>query len=239
VVCFQEVLGKNWMGQGQEMRICAVIPAFNEAGSILQVIKGVQVFGVEAIVVDDGSSDETSLIAQRQGAHIVRHNRRSGKGLSLRDGFNYAVDKEYDLVFTIDGDGQHDPSDIPLFLDKFQKLHADVVIGNRMSDPANMPFIRIITNKFMSQAISIICHQNIPDTQCGYRLFTRQAISNIDIKSRKFEIESEILVKLSRQGLRIGSVPVKSIYAGETSKIRPVRDSLRFIRFMARAMVKK
>jgi glycosyltransferase involved in cell wall biosynthesis len=221
------------------MRICAVIPAFNEAGSILEVIKGVQGFGVEVIVVDDGSSDETSLIAERQGAHIVRHGKRSGKGMSLRDGFSYAVDKEYDLVFTIDGDGQHDPSDIPMFLDKFQKLHADVVIGNRMSDPANMPFIRIITNKFMSRAISMICHQHIPDTQCGYRLFTRQAISNIDIKSRKFEIESEILVKLSRQGLRIDSVPIKSIYAGETSKIRPMRDSLRFIRFMARAMVKK
>jgi glycosyltransferase involved in cell wall biosynthesis len=221
------------------MRICAVIPAFNEAESILEVIKGVQGFNVKAIVVDDGSSDETSLIAERQGAHILRHNKRSGKGMSLRDGFSYAVDKEYDLVFTIDGDGQHDPSDIPIFLDKFQKLHADVVIGNRMRDPADMPFIRIVTNKFMSRAISMICHQHIPDTQCGYRLFTRQAISNIDIKSRKFEIESEILVKLSRQGLRIDSVPIKSIYAGETSKIRPVRDSLRFIRFMARTIIKK
>lgn len=221
------------------MKICAIIPAFNEAGSILEVIKGVQGFGVEAIVVDDGSSDETSLIAEKQGCDIIRHNTRSGKGLSLKDGFEYALEQRYELVFTIDADGQHDPADIPIFLNRHKQFDSAAIIGNRMKDPKDMPFVRVMTNKFMSYVISKICHQHIPDTQCGYRLFTRKAISCIDIRSRKFEIESEILVKLSRKGLRIDSVPVRSIYADETSKIRPIRDSFRFIRFLVKTLIKK
>jgi hypothetical protein len=89
----------------------------------------------------------------------------------------------------------------------------------------------------MSRVISVLSRQRVLDTQCGYRLFTRDAISAIDMRSRKFEIESEMLIKIARKGFRIGSVPVKSIYAGETSKIRPIRDTFRFIRFIITHMI--
>jgi glycosyltransferase involved in cell wall biosynthesis len=220
------------------MRVCAIIPAFNEAGSIAGVIKGVKSFGIDAVVIDDGSSDETSLIAEKQDARIIPHIKRSGKGLSLKNGFDYALNKGYDMVFTLDADGQHDPADIPLFLNKIKKSGCSVVIGNRMSRPKDMPRIRVVTNKIMSSIISAICRQSIPDTQCGYRLFTRDAIAGINIKSHKFEIESEILIKLARKGFRISSVMISSIYADETSKIRPVRDAFRFIRLIIRVLVK-
>jgi glycosyltransferase involved in cell wall biosynthesis len=221
------------------MKICAIIPAFNEAEAIAGVIRGIRSFGIGVVVVDDGSTDETSLIAEKEKAYVIHHLHRNGKGLSIRNGFNYALKQGYDLVFTIDGDGQHDPLDIPKFLNKIKKRRCSVVVGNRMNSPKGMPFIRIITNKIMSSIISAICRQYIPDTQCGYRLFTGDAISVIDIKSRKFEIDSELLVKLAQKNFRIDSVPIKSIYASETSKIRPVRDTFRFLGFIINMLVKK
>jgi glycosyltransferase involved in cell wall biosynthesis len=225
------------MGFGITMKICAIIPAFNEASAIGDVVKGVKRFGVDAIVVDDGSSDETHIVAGRAGAHVIRNRRRNGKGLSLKIGLDYALDSGYELFFTMDGDGQHDPEDIPCFMGKIKKLGCSVVIGNRMSQPKGMPFIRVITNRFMSFLISVLSRQRVLDTQCGYRLFTREAISGMEIRSHKFEIESEMLIKIARKGFRIDSVPVKSIYADETSKIRPVRDTFRFVRFIITHMI--
>jgi len=221
------------------MKICAIIPAFNEAEAIAWVIRGIKNFGIEAVVIDDGSTDETSLIAEKENAHVIIHSRRSGKGMSLRSGFDYALKQGYDLVFAIDADGQHDPADIPLFLGKIKEQGCSVVMGNRMSNPEGMPRIRVTTNKMMSSIISLICRQYIPDTQCGYRLFTRAAIASIDIRSCKFEIDSELLIKLARKNFKIESIPVKSIYADETSKIRPVRDTFRFIRFILNVIAKK
>jgi glycosyltransferase involved in cell wall biosynthesis len=226
------------VGKGKEMKICAVIPAFNEEGSIARVVKGVRDFDADVIVIDDGSTDDTLSKAQALGAHIIRHNKRSGKGLSLRDGFEYALGRNYDLIFTIDGDGQHSPSDMKIFLDRLLEKKSSVVIGNRMVRPQGMPAVRVFTNKFMSFVISRICHQCIPDTQCGYRLFTDRSIRSINIRSRKFEIESEILVKLSRAGMKIDSVEIESIYADEKSSIRPIRDSFRFLRFLLRVIFK-
>jgi glycosyltransferase involved in cell wall biosynthesis len=221
------------------MKMCAIIPAFNEAEALGRVIEGIKGFGVDAVVVDDGSTDETSLTAEKNNAHVIRNLQRSGKGFSLRIGFDYALKHGYDMVFTIDGDGQHDPYDIPRFLDKIKESACSVIIGNRMSSPEKMPPIRVITNKMMSGIISAICRQYIPDTQCGYRLFTGNAIAGINIKSRKFEIDSELLVKLARAGFEIDSVPIKSIYADEKSKIRPVRDTFRFLRFVLNMIFKK
>ena len=239
MVCIQKVLGKNRLGQRTKMKICAIIPAFNEAEAIAGVIRGIKKFGVDAVVIDDGSTDETSLIAEKEKAHVIHHPRRSGKGMSLRNGFDYALKQGYDLFFAIDADGQHDPDDIPLFLAKVKGQERSIAIGNRMNSPKDMPLIRVIANKMMSSIISAICQQHIPDTQCGYRLFTRDAIASIDIRSCKFEIDSELLIKLARKNFQIESIPIKSIYASETSKIRPVRDTFRFVRFILNMIVKK
>lgn len=221
------------------MKACAIIPAFNEAENISKVIGGILVHGIDAVVVDDGSLDETFLLAERNKAHVIRHAKRRGKGLSLKSGFDYALKNGYDIIISMDADGQHDPGDIPLFLKKLKEEGPCIVIGNRMGNPKGMPFVRVATNRFMSSVISAICSQNIPDTQCGYRLFTGDAVSKVDIEAHKFEVESELLVKLARNGFEIKSVPIKSIYGREKSKIRPVRDTLRFICFIIGILTEK
>ncbi len=230
---------KNGPGKGKIMNTCVVIPAFNEAENILKVISGVKALDIDVIVVNDGSLDETSLMAEKGGAHIIHHSKRCGKGLSLRRGFDYAIKNGYNIIISMDADGQHDPADIPHFLDKIKGKEFCVVVGNRMDNPKDMPLIRIITNKLMSSVISAVCRQNIPDTQCGYRLFTRDAISGIDIKANKFEVDSELLVKLARNGFKIESVSIRSIYGKEKSKIRPIRDTFRFMRFLTRILIEK
>jgi len=216
------------------MRSCVIIPAFNEADNIGAVVKAVKSLNLDCIVVDDGSDDETSLIAKRDGAYLIRHDVRRGKGASLKDGFDYAKSQAYDTMVVMDADGQHEASDIPRFIDRARETGASVIVGNRMANPTGMPKIRIFTNRFMSAIISAICGQKIADTQCGYRFFSSKAIDDIEIEARKFEIDSELLIKLARKGYDIESIAIKSIYAKETSKIRPIRDAFRFIRFLVR-----
>lgn len=219
------------------MRACVILPAFNEADNISKVIREIKKAEIEVIVIDDGSNDSTSSIAEKEKTHLIRHPIRRGKGASLKDGFDYARSNGYDMIITMDADGQHDPSEIPLFIKKAKETGARVIVGNRLADPAGMPLTRIFTNWFMSKIISAICRQVIPDTQCGYRLFYREAIDSIDIEARKFEIESELLVKLARKGYRIESLPIKSIYAGGTSQINPLIDTFRFIRFIVKILL--
>jgi len=214
------------------MRSCVIIPAFNEADSIGAVVNAVKGLNLDCIVVDDGSDDETSSTAKRDGAYLIRHDVRRGKGASLRDGFDYAKSQAYDTMVVMDADGQHEASDLPRFIDRARETGASVIVGNRMANPTGMPKIRIFTNRLMSAIISAICGQEIADTQCGYRLFSSKAINDIEIEARKFEIDSELLIKLARKGYNIESIAIKSIYAKETSKIRPIRDAFRFIRFL-------
>jgi glycosyltransferase involved in cell wall biosynthesis len=220
------------------MKICAVIPAINEAKTISDVIKGIKALNldIDVIVIDDGSEDETSLLAEREQAYVIKHAKRIGKGACLKDGFDYALTRGYDIIIALDADGQHEPSDIPQFLKTAKEKNISVVIGNRMGDPLGMPGIRVFTNRLMSSIISDICGQEIPDTQCGFRLFTTEALRSINIKARKFEIDSELLIKLAKKGYKIESLPIRSIYSNQISKIRPTRDTFRFIGFLIKTL---
>ncbi|MFC1808008.1 glycosyltransferase family 2 protein [Candidatus Omnitrophota bacterium] len=221
------------------MSSCVIIPAHNEAAKIADVIRGAKEQNTDVVVIDDGSLDNTSEIAKAQGADVIRHDQRRGKGTSIRDGLHYCLPKGYDIVVTMDGDGQHKPDDLKRFIDRASDDNIQALIGNRMENPTGMPKIRIFSNWFMSVVISSICRQKIPDTQCGFRLFKREAIEGIDIRADKFEIESELLVKVARKGVQIDSISIDSIYAGEQSKIRPIRDTVRFFRFLIHIYIKK
>ena len=116
---------------------------------------------------------------------------------------------------------------------------ADMVIGNRMLDAEEMPPVRLKTNRFMSYIISKVSGQDVPDTQCGYRLIARRVLENIILNSSNFEIESELIVKAGRKGFKITSVQIKTIYQDEKSRINPIFDTLRFFAFMIRMNLKK
>lgn len=216
------------------MRACVVIPTYNESKKIADLIKEVRQQGLEVIVVDDGSSDMTPRIAQESGARVLRNEKNQGKGASLIKGFRYALGNGFDAVITMDGDGQHLPQDLPLFLRLARQSQSGIFVGNRMNKARSMPLVRFLTNKFMSWLISAVAGQKIPDTQCGFRLIKKEVLESVRFETSKFEIESEMLIKASRRGFRIESLPIKTVYAGEKSQINPFIDTLRFIKFMLR-----
>lgn len=218
------------------MKTCIIIPTYNEAKTIGDIIRQIRQQNLEVLVIDDGSYDNTSQIANENGATVLRNRNNEGKGASLIKGFIYAKDRDYDAVITMDADGQHLPEDIPYFMRLAIKSDSGIFIGNRMFKAEGMPFIRILTNKFMSWFISEVTKQNIPDTQCGFRLIKKEVLEKLKLITYKYETESEVLIKASRLGFKIESVPIKTIYLQEKSQINPFMDTLRFIRFIIREL---
>ena len=155
-----------------------------------------------------------------------------GKGASLVKGFKYALDNNFDAVITMDADGQHLAQDLPSFIEQASDPDIHIVLGNRMLNVEKMPYLRVITNKFMSWLISIISKQVIPDTQCGFRLIKKEVLKKIELSTSKYETESELLIQASRLGFKIKSIPIRSIYGREKSQINPFIDTLRFIRLI-------
>lgn len=214
------------------MRICVIIPSYNEEKTIGDLVKEISAEGLDILVIDDGSKDRTAELAKASGAHVLINNENEGKGATLKRGFNYATNHKYDAVITMDADGQHDPRDLKPLIDEAKRRKSNLVVGNRMSFYKNMPLIRILTNKFMSLVISLMCQQDVPDTQCGYRFISTDILKKIDLFTSNFEIESEVLVQAAKKGYRIDSFPIKTIYAGQKSQINPFVDTFRFIRFL-------
>ena len=210
------------------MTICILIPVYNEFKAIGRLVESLKRKGFPVVVIDDGSTDDSGGIAKQKGAVVIGHDQNQGKGRSLQDGFEYVLKNNYDGVITIDGDGQHDIKDIDQFISKAQEHPLSVITGTRMDDPQGMPFVRFVTNRVMSWMISSLCKQKIPDTQCGFRLISREVLKELKLTASDFEIETEVLIKASKKGFKIYSVPIKTIYRDEASKINPLLDTFRF-----------
>lgn len=208
---------------------CAVvIPCFNEEQAISSVVQSARLHVPTVFVIDDGSTDRTVEMATQAGATIVQLEQNAGKGAALQRGLQRATDLEFAFAITMDGDGQHLGSDLPRFLTAAAQGSADMVIGNRMSDTAPMPWVRRTVNRWMSRRISQLANQDLPDTQCGFRLIRLSCWQGTPCVSTGFEIESEMLFSFVRNGHSIRFVPVATVYKSERSKIHPVRDTLRW-----------
>jgi len=218
------------------LKICVLIPGYNESRTIEQVVSNTLKVINDVVVVDDGSKDDTAQLAKDAGAIVLKHEINRGKGAALKTGFNYAVENGYDAVVTMDSDGQHDPEDIPRFLNALNSFKSGIIIGSRMNDITTMPAIRKCTNKLTSYVNSTFAHQRIDDSQSGFRLITTDVFRTIKLETDRFETESEILIKASKAGFKIISVPIKTIYGEEKSKIRPVKDTYTFIRLFFRSL---
>jgi glycosyltransferase involved in cell wall biosynthesis len=221
------------------MTTCVLIPVYNEARTIGSLVTEVINMGMDVIVVDDNSQDGSGSIAKKRGAIVLTHVKNRGKGASLRDGFEYILDKGYQAVIIMDGDGQHSSKDIPKFIKARYDLKKEIIIGNRMGNIRNMPLMRRMTNKFMSFLISTIIGQSIPDTQCGYRLIATSVLKKIRLTTSKYETDSEVLIAAGQAGFGIGSIEIETIYQKETSQIKPLIDTLRFIKFITKIIIQK
>lgn len=217
---------------GNGLSLCVVLPAFQEEGRIGKVVEGIRKRCEHVVVVDDGSTDATAAEARGAGAVVISHERNRGKGAALNTGFFHAREHGFEAVVTMDADGQHDPADIPALVEEYRRSGAQVVIGNRMGDPRRMPLVRRLTNRYMSWLLSRRMGQRMPDTQCGFRLYKLSALPVAIPASSRFAAESEILLLLARRGTRMSSAPIRVIYGDEKSKIRPVRDTVRFVKML-------
>ena len=217
------------------MIVWVIIPAYNEEEALAGLIEQVKAKRLSVLAVDDGSIDNTYPVAQKHADIALQNNKNLGKGISLRKAISHLLkEQDFDYIITMDGDGQHGVGDLDKFLEQAKK-GAFFVVGNRMDNPSRMPQTRVLTNKFMSWLISRIAGQKIPDSQCGYRLIKREVLEKIIISTKKYEIESEMLIKTARWGFPIVSIPIKSIYSKNLrSKIRPFADAVRFIKFISR-----
>jgi len=217
------------------MKIWVIIPAYNEEAALEDILREVKKKELSVLVIDDGSNDNTYSVAKNIADVAIRNQRNLGKGASLRKGITYLLqNKEFDYVITMDADGQHSPLDIDKFIQQADD-GVDCIVGNRMDCPVGMPGIRILTNKWMSGFISKITNTKIPDTQCGFRMIKKEVLEGIIIKTKKYEVESEILISAAKAGFSIKSIPIRSIYfKNSQSKINPFIDTLRFFRFISK-----
>ena len=216
--------------------VAALIPCYFEERFIRDVASRVKAQLDTVLVVDDGSTDATETNARAAGVEVIKHTVNQGKGAAIKTGLKALSERpgiEYALV--LDGDGQHAPEEIPRFLAAANETHAQMLVGNRMSDVEKMPFVRKLTNRFMSWQISRVCGQFVPDSQCGFRMIHKDLLpAMVAIETTKFDYETEMLVVASRRGCKVGAVPISTIYGDEKSKIHPVRDTIRFYEMMAR-----
>jgi glycosyltransferase involved in cell wall biosynthesis len=215
---------------------CAVvIPCLNEQQTIVPLVSAVRQHLPAIIVVDDGSSDETGKLAEHAGAQLLRHDIARGKGAALQTGWRRARELGFRWSLAMDGDGQHAPEDIPKFLRCGEETRADLVVGNRMHDTRQMPWLRRLTNRWMSEQLSALTGRELPDTQCGFRLMNLDTWAKFPTATAHFEIESEVLLAFSAVGARIEFVPIQVIYRSEQSKINPLRDTMRWFRWRKNA----
>jgi glycosyltransferase involved in cell wall biosynthesis len=215
----------------------AVISAFNEEKHISDIVRRTRAQLPCVVVVDDGSTDHTAQRAREAGAEVIVHDRNRGKGEALKTGLGYCLEKKFAYVVLLDADGQHLPEEIERFLNAAASaMRPCFFIGNRMNNVEAMPFIRRVVNRCMSAQISRLCRQKIPDTQCGFRMLDRRLIPHLLAPEsvRRFDYDTETLLIASRQGYRLESVPITTVYSDEVSKIHPVRDAIRFFKLIWR-----
>jgi glycosyltransferase involved in cell wall biosynthesis len=205
----------------------ACIPAFNVENTIQSVIRDTSRFVENVIVCDDGSKDGTAKFAKEAGAIVIKHEKNLGKGAALRSLFNYARKINFDVLITIDGDGQFLANEIPKLISSIEKNESDIVIGTRNENSSEMPGYRKFGNKVLDKMTNAASELPFGDTQSGFRAYSRKAIDIIKFYSDGFAADSEILVSASKKGLKISEekISVKYDIGTKTSSSNPVSHS--------------
>ena len=187
-----------------------IIPAHNEQKHIASVIREVKKFSEKVIVVDDGSNDSTSEIANKENVIVLKHIINLGKGAALKTGAEYAIRNGAKALIFIDADGQHEPKDIPRFLTALKE--ADIVFGSRSLNK-NMPLVLKFGNWFINKTNNILFGVKLRDTQSGYRAMTVQAYNKIKWKASSYGVESEMVANVGKKRLKYKEITIKTIYS--------------------------
>jgi len=210
-------------------RVLVIIPAYNAERTLGNVVTGAKQQIPDVVVVDDGSRDRTADVAREAGAHVLTHPQNRGKGGALKTGFAYAVENGYDVVVTLDADGQHLPHEIPKFLECRAQTGADLIIGGRAHLFGQMLPRRRMANRFSAWSIAKASKTGITDSQSGFRLYSANLLRNIKLRTEGFDMESEVIVRAGVGGFKVVTTPIDLGFVDgvSTSHYKPLMDTLR------------
>ena len=201
----------------------ACIPAYNEEDTISDLVKSAKKFVDKVIVCDDGSTDKTLNNAKLAGAEVISHKKNQGYGAAITTLFDYCRMQNADVMITLDGDGQHDPNQIPILLDTISQHSVDVVLGSRFLDNnTDTPGYRKRGIKIITSAANFGADFKVSDAQSGFRAYSKSAINAIHPTEQGMAVSTEILLKISNKGLSLAEVPITTSYDGDTSEQNPV-----------------
>ena len=205
----------------------ACIPAYNEENTISDLVKSTKKFVDKVVVCDDGSTDKTLDNAKLAGAEIISHKKNQGYGAAIISLFDYCRMQNADVMITLDGDGQHDPNQIPILLDTISQHNVDVVLGSRFLDDNTItPGYRKRGIKIITSAANFGADFKVSDAQSGFRAYSKNAIDAIHPTEEGMSVSTEILLKISNKGLSLAEIPITIFYDGDTSKHNPVSHGM-------------
>src|SRR5438132_3392161 len=210
--------------KSKPLSVLAAIPAFNEGPTIGSVVLRAKQYAEEVVVIDDGSKDDTAEIAALAGAHVLQHARNLGKGTAIRSAWLFARERHPEVLVLLDGDHQHDPKDIPRIVEPILTGEADVVLGVRWGKTSGMPLYRRVGKRALDYATAAATKNGLlTDSQCGFRVFSSQALRLIEPTDNGLSIESQMLLEAQERNLRIQEVNIDARYDIEGSTLSPGR----------------
>ena len=204
--------------------ICVVIPAFNAAKTVGDVVRGALKYIPRVIVADDGSTDRTAEFASEAGAEVIAIATNKGKGNALKVLFQRAAAEGYAAVISMDADGQHAPEEIPKFVVAHGQCPDCIIVGTRMHEKEKIPRARYNSMHIARFYVSLVANQFVEDTQCGYRLYPLDIIKGLRLVTEKYVTETELLMKAGDMGKQIIFVKIRTIYGENGSHFRPITD---------------
>ena len=211
--------------------VCAIVPFYNEKGTLLILLSNTLSYVTTIIAVNDGSTDDLYIPERnKQNVRVIDLEKNFGKGRALSVGFEEAIRQGFEYVVTLDADLQHDPNFIPDLLQALDRY--DIVIGNRLNSLKDMPFQRRLSNKLTSYFLTKKTGQKIIDSQCGFRAYRAEVLRNVKTNYMGYEAESEMLIRAARSGFKIGFIDIPTIYGNEKSKMKPVQAIFGFIKVL-------
>lgn len=211
-----------------DFKVCVIVPTYNNSATLTDIIDRLLEFTANIIVVNDGSTDKTEgILKQYSTIFVLENGSNSGKGYSLKKGFQFALDKGFDYAITIDSDGQHNTGDIPFFLKALTEKPESLIIGARNMEQSGIPGRSSFGHKFSNFWFRFETGIKLPDTQSGFRLYPLKFLNDFKFYSNRFEFEVEVLVRAAWKGIKITSVPISVTYLPKEQRVshfRPITD---------------
>lgn len=216
----------------REPKICIVIPCYNNVGTIAEVALAVKQYLDDVVVVCDGCTDgsDAEVLKIQDKVTCISYTQNKGKGHAIKTGVLYAIQHNFDYMITIDADGQHFASDIPLFIKSIKNNNGAMIIGNRFLKQENMPEGNTFANKFSNFWFALQTGIYLPDTQSGFRAYPLNMIASMHLFTSRYEAELEYLVRLAWQNVKFVNIPIQVYYAPAGERVTHFRKGADFIR---------